>query len=64
VGVYYASPHCSQTYDHTTIELESLLRQVAEAEAKGLVSYTISVPSAWYDIDYGLIRGSGKSVAK
>ena len=52
------------TFDHPPAEQESLLRQVAEAEATGLVSYTISVPSAWYDIDYGLIRGSGKSVAK
>ena len=51
------------TFDHTPIEQESLLRQVAEAEAERLDTYTITVPSGWYDIEYGLIRGSGKTVA-
>ncbi len=51
------------TFDHSPIEQESLLRQVAEAEAKRLDTYTISVPSAWYDIEYGLIKGSGKTEA-
>jgi len=49
------------TFDHSPIEQESLLRQVAEAEAERLDTYTISVPSAWYDIEYGLIKGSGGS---
>ena len=49
------------TFDHSPIEQESLLRQVVEAEAKRLDKYTITVPSAWYDIEYGLIKGSGKS---
>ena len=48
------------TFDHSPIEQESLLRQVAEAEAERLDTYTITVPSAWYDIEYGLIKGSGK----
>ena len=52
------------TFDHSPIEQESLLRQVAEAEAKRLDKYTITVPSAWYDIEYGLIKGSGKMEAK
>jgi hypothetical protein len=52
------------TFDHSPIEQESLLRQVAEAEAERLDTYTITVPSAWYDIEYGLIRGSGKTEAK
>ena len=49
------------TFDHSPVERESLLRQVAEAEAERLDTYTISVPSEWYDIEYGLIKGSGGS---
>jgi len=49
------------TFDHSPGEQESLLRQVAEAEAEKFDTYTISVPSAWYDIEYGLIKGSGGS---
>jgi hypothetical protein len=49
------------TFDHSPVEQESLLRQVAEAEAERLDTYTISVPSEWYDIEYGLIKGSGGS---
>jgi hypothetical protein len=52
------------TFDHSPVEQESLLRQVAEAEAGRLDTYTITVPSAWYDIEYGLIKGSGKTGAK
>ena len=51
------------TFDHPPAEQESLLRQVAEAESKRLATYTISVPCGWYDIEYGLIKGSGKTVA-
>jgi hypothetical protein len=50
-------------FDHTPVEQESLLRQVAEAEEKKLGHYTITVPSGWYEIEYGLIKGSGKLVA-
>ncbi len=49
------------TFDHSPVERESLLRQVAEAEAERLDTYTITVPSTWYDIEYGLIKGSGGS---
>ena len=49
------------TFDHSPVERENLLRQVAEAEAERLDTYTITVPSAWYDIEYGLIKGSGGS---
>ena len=49
------------TFDHPPAEQESLLRQVAEAESKRLATYTISVPGGWYDIEYGLIKGSGKA---
>ena len=51
------------TFDHPLAEQESLLRQVAEAESKRLATYTISVPGGWYDIEYGLIKGSGKAEA-
>lgn len=50
------------TFDHSPVEQEQLLRQVAEAESKRLDTYTITVPSAWYEIEYGLVRGSGKTV--
>ena len=49
------------TFDHSPVERESLLRQVAEAEAERLDTYTITVPAGWYDIEYGLIKGSGGS---
>jgi len=42
-------------------EQASLLQQVAEAEAQQKTSYVISVPSGSYEIEYGLIRGSGKT---
>ncbi len=51
------------TFDHSPQEEESLLRQVAEAEMKGRTTYTISVPTAWYEIEYGLIKSSGRKVA-
>jgi hypothetical protein len=50
------------TFDHPAVEQESLLRQVAEAEEKKKDTYTVSVPSGWYEIEYGLIRSSGKTV--
>ncbi len=50
------------TFDHPPAEQESLLRQVAEAEAGKRDTYTISVPSAWYQVEYGLIRASGKGM--
>ena len=49
------------TSDRSPVERESLLRQVAEAEGKRLDTYTITVPAGWYDIEYGLIKGSGGS---
>jgi len=49
------------TSDQRPEERESLLRQVAEAESKRLGVYTISVPSVWYNIEYGIPSGSGGS---
>jgi len=49
------------TSDRSSEDHESLLRQVAEAESKRLGVYTISVPSVWYNIEYGIPSGSGGS---
>jgi len=49
------------TFDHSPEDKESLLKQVAENEAKNLYNYTISVGSAYYEIENGLIKGSGRS---
>jgi len=48
------------TFDHSPEEKESLLKQVAEAEGKGLYEYEISVESASYEIENGMIRGEVK----
>ena len=45
---------------HPPYEQASLLQQVADAEAQQNTSYVVSVPSGYYEIEYGLIRGSGK----
>jgi DUF438 domain-containing protein len=46
---------------HLPEEQVSLLQQVADAEAQQKTSYVISVPSGSYEIEYGLIKGSGKT---
>lgn len=48
------------TFDHSPEEQQSLLRQVAEAEEQGRMSYRISVPGCFYEIEYGLVKGGGK----
>lgn len=50
------------TFDHSPEEQQSLLRQVADAEEKGLTTYTLDLPSAWYEIEYGLIRSSRRKI--
>jgi len=45
-------------FDHNPEEQQSLLRQIAEAEAAQKTSYVLDVPSHWYLIEYGLIRSS------
>jgi hypothetical protein len=45
---------------HSADDQASLLKQVAGAEAQQKTSYFISVPSGYYEIGYGLIKGSGK----
>ena len=51
------------TRGHSPEEQESLLRQMAEAEAERRATYTITVPSAWYEIEYGLVKSSAKKEA-
>jgi hypothetical protein len=51
------------TCGHPPEEQQSLLRQIAEAEAEKKATYTLSVPSAWYEIEYGLIHSSSKESA-
>jgi hypothetical protein len=37
-----------------------VLKRLADTEAEEKCSYDISVPSGWYEIEYGLFKGSGK----
>ena len=45
---------------HSPAEQASLLKQIAEAEEKRKMRYIISVPSAYYEIEYGLVKGGGR----
>ncbi len=49
------------TFDHSPEEKADLLIQIAEAEADEKTNYTISVPTTWYEVEYGLVKGSGKN---
>jgi len=51
-------------FDHSPEEQQSLLRQIAEAEAAQRTSYIFDVPSHWYLIEFGLIRSSGEKMDK
>ncbi len=48
------------TAGHSPEEQASLLKQIAEAEEKRKMRYIISVPSGYYEIEYGLVKGGGK----
>jgi len=48
------------TVAHTTEEKASLLRQIANAEEEKKMYYFISIPTAYYEIEYGLVKGCGK----
>jgi hypothetical protein len=48
------------TAGHSPDEQASLLKQVADAEELKKVHYFISVPTAFYEIEYGLLKGGGK----
>jgi ATP phosphoribosyltransferase len=51
---------CWVTAGHSPEEQASLLKQIAEAEEKKKIRYIISVPGAYYEIEYGLVKGGGK----
>jgi len=48
------------TIGHSQEEQTSLLKQIAEAEELKKMRYFISVPTAFYEIEYGLVKGGGK----
>jgi hypothetical protein len=48
------------TAGHSPEEQASLRKQVAEAEEQKKYHYFISVPTAFYEIEYGLLKGGGK----
>jgi len=48
------------TFNHNPDEQASLLKQIAEAEEQKKVSYFISVPGCFYEIEYGLVKGGGR----
>jgi len=48
---------------HSPEEQASLRKQIAEAEVERIATCTITVPSAWYEIEYGLVKSSAKTEA-
>jgi hypothetical protein len=49
---------------HTPTDQAALIQQIADAEAAKKTSYVISVPGAYYEIEYGLIKGGGMYAKK
>ena len=49
---------------HSTTDQASLLQQIADTEAEKKTNYVISVPGAYYEIEYGLIKGGGMFAKK
>lgn len=48
------------TVRHTPGDQASLLKQIADAEEQKKIRYLIPVPNAYYEIEYGLLKGGGK----
>ena len=48
------------TVGHSPEEQASLLKQIADAEERRKMRYIISVPSGYYEIEYGLVKGGGR----
>ncbi len=48
------------TFNHKPDEQASLLKQIADAEEQKKMSYFISVPGCFYEIEYGLVKGGGR----
>ncbi|MBP1928367.1 hypothetical protein J2741_000914 [Methanolinea mesophila] len=49
---------------HSQTDQASLLQQICNAEAEKKINYVISVPGAYYEIEYGLIKGGGMYAKK
>jgi hypothetical protein len=49
---------------HIPGDQASLVQQIADAEAGKKTNYVISVPGAYYEIEYGLIKGGGMYAKK
>jgi hypothetical protein len=49
------------TFDLSPEDAASALKQVEDAERLEKVSYTINLPNGWYEIEYGLMKGGGKT---
>jgi hypothetical protein len=49
---------------HSAGDQALLLQQISDAEAAKKTSYVISVPGAYYEIEYGLIKGGGMYAKK
>jgi len=48
------------TIGYNAEEQASLLRQIANAEDEKKMQYFILIPTAYYEIKYGLVKGGGK----
>ena len=48
------------TFDHDQATQDLLLAQVAAHEEAGDFSYVINYPLGYYEIENGMIKGSGK----
>jgi len=48
------------TVRHSPEEQASMLKQIADAEERRKMRYIISVPGAYYEIEYGLVKGGGR----
>ncbi|MFA7050363.1 MAG: hypothetical protein WC164_04635, partial [Patescibacteria group bacterium] len=48
------------TVGHSPEEQASMLKQISDAEEKRKMRYIISVPSGYYEIEYGLVKGGGR----
>jgi hypothetical protein len=48
------------TFDESPADQISILEQIAKAEENGQATYRITTSQGWYDIEYGLIKASGK----
>jgi hypothetical protein len=49
---------------HSAGDQALLLPQISDAEAAKKTNYVISVPGAYYEIEYGLIKGGGMYAKK